>query len=245
MFQTVFKRYEKKYLLNEKQYFSVLEVLESCALPDKYGKSTVCSIYYDTPDKRLIRASIERPVYKEKLRLRSYGVPNGSITMSGGVLLVSGPTDSGNGAFDYNSSAVITGGTAILCGSSGMAQGFSQNSSQASFMYTLNGSANAGDSIAVTDSSGKVIASFMPSKQYSSIIVSSPELTVGSSYTVTIGGTVTGCDQNGYTVSGKVTGGESSFAVEISSVSTSYGASGGMGGKPGRENGGKKPFDMG
>lgn len=78
MFQTVFKRYEKKYLLNEKQYFSVLEVLESCALPDKYGKSTVCSIYYDTPDKRLIRASIERPVYKEKLRLRSYGVPNGS-----------------------------------------------------------------------------------------------------------------------------------------------------------------------
>lgn len=170
---------------------------------------------------------------------------NGSITMSGGVLLVSGPTDSGNGAFDYNSSAVVTGGTAILCGSSGMAQGFSQNSSQASFMYTLNGSANAGDSIAVTDSSGKVIASFMPSKQYNSIIVSSPELTVGSSYTVTIGGTVTGCDQNGYTVSGKVTGGDSSFAVEISSVSTSYGASGGMGGKPGRENGGKKPFDMG
>lgn len=170
---------------------------------------------------------------------------NGSITMSGGVLLVSGPTDSGNGAFDYNSSAVVTGGTAILCGSSGMAQGFSQNSSQASFMYTLNGSANAGDSIAVTDSSGKVIASFMPSKQYNSIIVSSPELTVGSSYTVTIGGTVTGCDQNGYTVSGKVTGGDSSFAVEISSVSTSYGASGGMGGKPGRESGGKKPFDMG
>ena len=76
MFQTIFKRYEKKYLLNEKQYFSVLEMLKDCTLPDKYGKSTVCSIYYDTPDKRLIRASIEKPVYKEKLRLRSYGVPN-------------------------------------------------------------------------------------------------------------------------------------------------------------------------
>lgn len=50
MFQTVFKRYEKKYLLTEKQYFSVTEVLKDCALPDKYGKSTVCSIYYDTPD---------------------------------------------------------------------------------------------------------------------------------------------------------------------------------------------------
>ena len=169
--------------------------------------------------------------------------------MSGGVLLVSGPTNSGNGAFDYNSSAVITGGTAILCGSSGMSQGFSQNSSQASFMYTLDSSANAGDSIAVTDSSGKVIASFMPSKQYNSIIVSSPEFTVGSSYTVTIGGTVSGCDENGYSASGKVTGGNNSFAVEISSISTTYGSSGGMGGnmggKPDRENGGKKPFDMG
>lgn len=78
MFQTVFKRYEKKYLLNEKQYFAVLETLKSNALPDKYSKSTVCSIYYDTPDKRLIRASVEKPIYKEKLRLRSYGVPGDS-----------------------------------------------------------------------------------------------------------------------------------------------------------------------
>ena len=78
IFQTIFKRYENKYLLNENQYFAVLEVLKVRAVPDKYGKSTVCSIYYDTPDKRLIRASIEKPVYKEKLRLRSYGVPSGS-----------------------------------------------------------------------------------------------------------------------------------------------------------------------
>lgn len=41
--------------------------------PDIYGESTVCSVYYDTPDFRLIRASLEKPVYKEKLRLRSYG----------------------------------------------------------------------------------------------------------------------------------------------------------------------------
>lgn len=173
---------------------------------------------------------------------------NGSVNMSGGVLLVSGPTNSGNGAFDYDSSAVITGGTAILCGSSGMAQGFSESSSQASFIYTLDSTSQAGDSLAVTDSSGKVIASFIPSKQYSNIVVSSPELTVGSSYTVTIGGTVSGCDQNGYTASGKVSGGEKSFSVELSSVSTSYGSAGGMGGgmggKPERGNGGGKPFGM-
>ncbi len=82
-------------------------------------------------------------------------------------------------------------------------------------------------------------------KQYGSIVVSSPEFSVGSSYTVTIGGTVTDCDENGYTASGKVTGGDSSFAVEISSVSTSYGSTGGMGGKPDRESGGKKSFGMG
>ena len=79
-------------------------------------------------------------------------------------------------------------------------------------------------------------------KQYGCIVVSSPEFSVGSSYTVTIGGTVTGSDQNGYTASGKVTGGSNSFAVEISSVSTSYGSTGGMGGKPDRGNGGKMPF---
>lgn len=173
---------------------------------------------------------------------------NGSVNMSGGILLVSGPTNSGNGAFDYNSSAVITGGTAILCGNSGMAQGFSESSSQASFMYTLDSTCQAGDSLAVSDSSGRVIASFMPAKQYNNIVVSSPELTVGSSYTVTLGGTVSDCDQNGYSTSGKVSGGETSFSVEISSVYTSYGSSGGMGGgmggKPDRGNGGGKQFGI-
>ena len=173
---------------------------------------------------------------------------NGSVNMSGGVLLVSGPTNSGNGAFDYNSSAVITGGTAILCGNSGMAQGFSDNSSQASFMYTLDSTCQAGDSLAVSDSSGRVIASFMPAKQYNNIVVSSPEFTVGGSYTVTLGGTVSDCDENGYSTSGKVSGGETSFSVEISSVYTSYGASGGMGGgmggNPDKGNGGGKHFGM-
>ena len=42
---------------------------------DAYGAYTICNIYYDTPDWRLIRASLEKPVYKEKLRVRSYGVP--------------------------------------------------------------------------------------------------------------------------------------------------------------------------
>lgn len=74
--QTVFKRYEKKYIISGDTYAALKSCLESNTVPDKHGKSCICNIYYDTPDRRLIRASIEKPVYKEKLRLRSYGVPS-------------------------------------------------------------------------------------------------------------------------------------------------------------------------
>lgn len=76
--QGIFKRYEKKYLLSEKQYQGLMEELEAYIEPDEFFQSTICNIYYDTPDFRLIRNSLEKPVYKEKLRLRSYGVPKGN-----------------------------------------------------------------------------------------------------------------------------------------------------------------------
>lgn len=76
-----FKRYELKYLLDPGQYSAVREVMARHTVPDEYGKSTVCNIYYDTPNYRLIRRSIEAPVYKEKLRIRSYGTvrPDGRV----------------------------------------------------------------------------------------------------------------------------------------------------------------------
>lgn len=74
-YQEVFRRYEKKYLLKEQTYRLLAERLQGRFVPDEYGESTVCNIYFDTPDNRLVRTSIEGPVYKEKLRLRSYGVP--------------------------------------------------------------------------------------------------------------------------------------------------------------------------
>lgn len=70
-----FKRYEKKYLLSAEQYTSLMEELNKYIKPDQYYSSTVCSIYYDSDDYSLIRNSIEGPVYKEKLRVRSYNVP--------------------------------------------------------------------------------------------------------------------------------------------------------------------------
>lgn len=158
---------------------------------------------------------------------------NGNITVSSGVLLVSGPTSDGNGALDCNRTAEISGGTVVLCGSSGMAETFSESSSQAALMYTLESAAKAGNSVALSNSDGKVIASFIPSKQYTNVVISSPELKKGSSYTLSVGGTVSECDKNGYTNSGKVSGAESTNSVEISSVSTIYGTTGNKGGMKG------------
>lgn len=76
-----FQRVEKKYLLNEEIYQALLERLKNTVQLDEYGMHTICNIYYDTEQYDLIRNSIEKPVYKEKFRLRSYGVPNPDSTV--------------------------------------------------------------------------------------------------------------------------------------------------------------------
>jgi len=73
--QWSFRRIEKKYLMSVEQYTQLCAVLQEHLVPDDYPVSTVCNLYYDTPDYLLIRRSIEKPVYKEKFRLRSYGIP--------------------------------------------------------------------------------------------------------------------------------------------------------------------------
>ncbi len=76
----IFKRIEKKYLLTLEQHSAFMSLIGDKIIPDEHGKSTIQSLYLDTPDFRLIRASIDakgykESEYKEKLRLRSYGVP--------------------------------------------------------------------------------------------------------------------------------------------------------------------------
>lgn len=70
--QMVFQRYEIKYLLDRKQKEMILAAMEPYMEPDRYGRSTVRNIYYDTENYRLVRTSLDKPVYKEKLRVRSY-----------------------------------------------------------------------------------------------------------------------------------------------------------------------------
>ena len=72
----VFERYENKYLLDQHQYQRLQECLDGRMERDGYGLHTICTVYYDTDDYAIIRRCLEKPKFKEKLRLRSYGVPN-------------------------------------------------------------------------------------------------------------------------------------------------------------------------
>lgn len=70
--QVVFKRYELKYFLTQEQKRRVLSAMEPYMAPDAYGRTIIRNLYFDTDSYRLIRHSLEKPVYKEKLRIRSY-----------------------------------------------------------------------------------------------------------------------------------------------------------------------------
>lgn len=79
--QTIFQRYEIKYRITRAQQERIVEALRSRMREEVYGDKTVCNVYFDTPSHLLIRRSLEKPVYKEKLRVRSYGrvSPDGTV----------------------------------------------------------------------------------------------------------------------------------------------------------------------
>lgn len=74
MAKNVFHRLEFKYILSLEQYNAVISTIRETMNHDEYGDKTIQSLYFDTPNYRLIRESIEKPDFKEKLRLRSYGL---------------------------------------------------------------------------------------------------------------------------------------------------------------------------
>ena len=122
---------------------------------------------------------------------------NGSIEMSGGTVIVNGPTNDGNGALDYDSSFNITGGTFVAAGSAGMAQAPSSSSTQASIAMTYSANKEAGEIIHLADSNGNAILTFVPTKAYRSVIISTPEIKTGESYSFYAGGKVAGNATNG------------------------------------------------
>ena len=80
-YQDTFKRVEIKYLLSASQKREHMKTIKKHMILDQYGRTTIQNIYYDTPDWQLIRTSLEKPIYKEKLRLRSYGTADPGKTV--------------------------------------------------------------------------------------------------------------------------------------------------------------------
>ncbi|UZR98604.1 carbohydrate-binding domain-containing protein [Chondrinema litorale] len=145
---------------------------------------------------------------------------NGSIVMTDGVVLVNGPTSSGNGALDYDQSFSISGGYLIAAGSSGMAQAPSSSSEQSSILVTFNNSQTAEKIVSLQTSDGTDIVTFAPAKKYQSIVISTPELTSGSSYNLYLGGSSTGTETDGLYEGGTYTPGSTYSSFVLSGTVT-------------------------
>ena len=155
---------------------------------------------------------------------------NGSVEMSGGTLLVSGPTEQNNGALDYDGAFTVTGGLIIATGSSGMAQAPGTTSTQKSAAVFFTSTLPAGTLVHVQNSSGEEIFTFVPAKNYQSIVFSSPLLTQGQTYAVYLGGSAAGKQSGGLVEAGTYTPGELYGSLTISGTLTQLGSGGGMGG---------------
>lgn len=116
---------------------------------------------------------------------------NGDLYIFGGTIYINGPTESRDGSIDYPGKGEITGGSIIAAGSSGMAQGFSETSTQCSFLYNLISAVDAGTTVILTDKNGETIISYTPASQYQSVVISTPGLIQGEIYTLTCGTQVT------------------------------------------------------
>lgn len=150
------------------------------------------------------------------------GIEGLSIDITGGETYVSGPTNDGNSALDYNGTGTVTGGIFIAAGSSRMAENFGDSSTQGVMMVTVNSQA-AGSAVSLSDSSGNELVSWTPEKEYTSVIISCPEITTGQEYTLTTG----------------------SDTTQITMDSIVYGSGSGMGGNPGNGGGPGNGGDMG
>jgi hypothetical protein len=144
---------------------------------------------------------------------------NGSINMTGGVVIINGPTQSMNGPLEYHRFN-ITGGFIVAVGSSrmAMAAGGSISSTQYSVMVWFTTGQEAGTLFNISAEDGKEIMTFSPKKAYSTVTLCSPELKKGSNYIVYSGGTSTGKAIDGLYSGGTYTPGDqvSSFAISSS-----------------------------
>ena len=111
--QTIFKRYEYKYLLTADQKKDLQAYMETYMKPDTFGRNTICNLYFDTPDYLLIRRSIEGKVYKEKIRLRTYGRAQDD---SEAFIELKKKLKDGTFTIDFCDDSLHTNGNLSICG---------------------------------------------------------------------------------------------------------------------------------
>ena len=165
---------------------------------------------------------------------------NGNITINGGTVLVNGPTNGGNGALDCGdrgNSITVNGGTLIAAGSLQMAENPSASSAQNSICAQV--SLNAGDTLALTDESGNAVVMFTVAKQVQHVVISSPDIKTGETYTLYTGVTAEGDSKGGLYDSDAVIveGDDGGIVLTVESAVTVSGGFGGMGGGPGNGGG--------
>ena len=122
---------------------------------------------------------------------------NGTIYLSGGILIINGPTVGSQSAVDYDLEWILTGGTVIAVSGYGN-ETPSTGSTQISLVYNTELTRSAGTTVSVQDEDGNWLFAFTPSKQYQAITITSSEFVSGDDYSIYLGGTVTGTLQNGY-----------------------------------------------
>ena len=115
---------------------------------------------------------------------------NGSIYINGGMIKVYGPSNSANGALDYDKELVVRGGTLLASGSSGMLQGCSSGSTIYNLTIVFSSTYGENDKITIVDDENKEIVSFESIKSYSSLVIALPELKKGENYSLKVNGSV-------------------------------------------------------
>lgn len=148
---------------------------------------------------------------------------NGPIEMTGGIVIVNGPTANDNGALDYGTSFTITGGYLLAVGSAGMAMAPSATSTQPSVKIAFS-SAKAAASLVRLQKQGSDIFTFAPAKAYRSVVFSHSSLVGGASYDLYTGGSCSGTATDGLYSGGTYTPGTRSATLTINSVVTNINA---------------------
>ena len=150
---------------------------------------------------------------------------NGPIEMTGGTVIVNGPTNNGNGALDYLGTFRMTGGYLLAAGSSGMAQAPGTSSTQYVVMLTFATAQPAGTVVHIESEDGKDILTFMPTKTYQSIVLCSPDLEKGGTYVVYTKGRSDGAVTDGLYSGGTYTAGTELTRFTIAGIVTKAGSS--------------------